>query len=329
MNETILLSIVTPTRGNLSAYWLEQLISIEGNVEFILVYPPGQKAQKFDDLRVKVIISPYKGEVMQRAVGLINASGTYTIALDDDDFLHPQVARLVVKYFESYPNSWCLRLCKKTINYQDTEMIKRAWDELPDLAKLAVIEPAPKPTLRRKLYADYEILEEVPISPLNNKFKLSSLLLYSKRTDQNGLHPENFNNKVWKTDITQKAITDLLNFTQVMGSITWIPFWNLDRLLGLFLQARMFQPGCIIGHRLWGEEQVRYIQRPSNIKREVRSMFAGDMLLALRFPQYGYLWNLFFYEMWIALKVFLKTRFKWIRGLFFRFLSTFANRGPA
>ena len=147
----MLLSIVTPTRGNFSFYWFEQLISIQGNVEFILVYPPGQAIREFSD--------------------------------------------------------------------------------------------------------------------------------------------------------------DLLSFTQILGALTWIPFWSLDRLLGLYLQARIFQPGLIIGHWLHGGEQVRYIKAAPSTKGETpRSYFAGDMLLALRFPKYGYFWNLFFYEMWVALKVFLRTR---------------------
>ena len=74
------------------------------------------------------------------------------------------------------------------------------------------------------------------------------------------------------------------------------------------MQAKIFQQGMILGHWLHCAEQIRYIQAPSSTKGEIRSMFAADMLLALRFPQYGYFWNLFFYEMWVALKIFIKTK---------------------
>lgn len=300
----MLLSIVTPTRGSFSSYWFKQLTDIQGDVEFILVYPPGQPIQEFSDSRIKIIVSPYKGEVIQRAIGLLNVVGDYVIALDDDDFLHPKITELVTSYFELYPISICLRLSKKTINHQETKLIERDWDELPDIATLTVVETK----YDKEKYARNEILQELPISPLNNKFKMSSLWLYSKRIDQEGPHPENYNNKVWKTSITKKSVEDLLTFTQILGSLTWIPFWSLDRLLGLYLQAQIFQRNLIMGHWLHGGEQVRYIQAEASTKGEVRSMFAGDMLLALRFPQYGYFWNLFFYEMWFALKVFLRTR---------------------
>ncbi|MCY7407981.1 MAG: glycosyltransferase family 2 protein [Alkalinema sp. CAN_BIN05] len=299
----MLLSIVTPTRGNFSSYWFDQLTSIQGDVEFVLVYPPGQSIQEFSDSRIKIIVSPYKGEVIQRAIGSLNVLGDYVIALDDDDFLHPQITNLVKSYFELYPTSICLRLSKHDIHYQDTKLIERSWDKLPDIARLIAVE-----TNYKENYAKSEILQEIPIAPLNNKFKLSSLWFYSRRTDQNGPHPENYNNKVWKRNITQEAVEDLLNFTQMLGPLTWIPFWSLDRLLGLYLQAQIFQQGIILGHWLHGGEQVRYIEVESSTKGEVRSMFAGDLLLALRFPRYGYFWNLFFHEMWAALKVFLKTK---------------------
>lgn len=309
------LSIVTPTRGNFTPYWFERLISIQGDVEFILVYPPGQVIQKPSDSRIKAIVSPYKGEVAQRAVGLLNASSDYVIALDDDDFLHPQVADLVKTYFELYPESLCLRLCKQNIDFQDTDLIERPWDPLPDVTKLTPV----KTTYDRDRYAPSEVLREVPISPLGNRFRLSSLWIYSKRIDQEGPHPENFNNIVWKREIVKETVVDLLKFTQFWGSLIWLPFWNLDRLLGLYLQALVFQPDMVLGHHILSGDQVRYIEARSSTKGEVRSMFAADMILALKFPQYGYLWNLFFYEMWVAFKVFGRERLnrigKRIRGI--------------
>jgi glycosyltransferase involved in cell wall biosynthesis len=300
----MLLSIVTPTRGNFSSYWLKQLTSIQGDVEFILVYPPKRAIQKFSDPRIKVIISPYKGEVIQRATGLLNILGDYVIALDDDDFLHPEIIDLITSYFELYPESMCLRLSKKLLNYQDTESIERAWDKLPEVNKLTAVETK----YNKEKYTKHEILQELPISPLERKFRISSLCPFSKRIDQNGSHPENYNNRVWQASLTKESVEDLLSFTQILGALTWIPFWSLDRLLGLYLQARIFQPGLILGHWLHAGEQVRYIKALAITKGETRSMFAGDMLLALRFPKYGYFWNLFFYEMWAALRVFLGKR---------------------
>ncbi|MBD0335899.1 MAG: glycosyltransferase family 2 protein, partial [Cyanobacteria bacterium Co-bin13] len=66
------LSIVTPTRGNFSDYWLDQLLAVRGDVQFVLVYPPGVPRRAIADPRVKSLTSPYKGEMMQRFVALLN-----------------------------------------------------------------------------------------------------------------------------------------------------------------------------------------------------------------------------------------------------------------
>ena len=58
-----ILSIVTPTRGNFSDDWLENLLQVEGEVQFILVYPPGVSLRKIADDRVTSLVSPYKGEM--------------------------------------------------------------------------------------------------------------------------------------------------------------------------------------------------------------------------------------------------------------------------
>lgn len=36
--ETPVLSIVTPTRGNFTDYWLAQLLAVKGQVQLVLVY---------------------------------------------------------------------------------------------------------------------------------------------------------------------------------------------------------------------------------------------------------------------------------------------------
>ncbi|MGB6301238.1 MAG: glycosyltransferase family 2 protein, partial [Rivularia sp. (in: cyanobacteria)] len=99
MNNQPILTIVTATRGNFADRWLEELLKIKGNVQFILVYPPNATVKTIDDVRIKNLISPFKGEVMQRFTGLINADSEYVMALDDDDYLHHGIADLVAQYF--------------------------------------------------------------------------------------------------------------------------------------------------------------------------------------------------------------------------------------
>ncbi len=297
MANPILLSIITPTRGNFTDYWLAQLLAMQGAVEFILVYPPEATPRVIDDPRVKTLRSPYKGELIQRSTGLVNASGEYMLALDDDDFLHPQVADLIPSYFEQYPESWCLRLCKRKIPQADQALIRRDWDALPQIQQLQEV--------RRKEanQAAAEILQQVPIAPLENPFKLSALWLNTHRTDHHGAHIENFNNIVWKRSLAQPALLDLLAGSR-SGHFTWMPFWSLDRLLGLFVQAKFFQSEQVIGHWLHGSEQVRYVV--GDWKEEVRTMFWGDLLLARCFPQYGYFWNLFWDQLWVGVKISLR-----------------------
>ena len=308
----MLLSIVTPTRGNFSDYWIEQLTAVQGDVEFVLVYPPGQPIRELSDPRIKIIVCPFKAELIQRSIGLMNAMGEYVLALDDDDFLHPQVTDLIKSYFDLYPDSLCLRLKKKNISYKDTELIKRDWDKLPDLSSLIVADER----VERGKYTRDKILQKLPIAPLENPFKMTALLPYGKRTDQNGYHPENYNNMVWKNHITKTALEDLLRFTKSLGPFAYIPFWSLDRLLSLYIQAQYFEKGGFIGHWLRDVEQVRYIQMMPIQKGEVRYEHGGDLILALRFPQYGYFWNLFAYGMWFTIKAFVRNSYGSIRRVF-------------
>jgi len=60
-----ILSIVTPTLGKFSEYWLQQLLAIQGEVEFIWVYPPGAVTPSVEDPRVKIFHSLYQGETAQ------------------------------------------------------------------------------------------------------------------------------------------------------------------------------------------------------------------------------------------------------------------------
>lgn len=292
MNEQPILSIVTPTTGKFSEYWLEQLLQVKGNVQFVFVYPTDTKPRTINDVRVKVLISPYKGEMFQRFVGLLNASGEYVLALDDDDYVHPDVLKLITEYFKKFPQSWVLRLQKAIIDFKDEEKIKREWDKIPNIEQLEVCkktEEDPYPYQQ----GNYQGLLEVPISPLDNKFEPRyAIWPTTDRKDARGYHFENFNNIVWRNELVQQALPDLAQTTKALGAMTWIPLSGFDRLLGLFVQAKFFHKDAIIGHWMPKPEQIRYIDKPATLKPP-RFHVVSDVLLVKRFPQYGYFWNLF------------------------------------
>ncbi|MEA5514040.1 glycosyltransferase family A protein [Nodularia sp. UHCC 0506] len=292
-----LLTIVTATLGNYSDYWLEQLLKIKGEIEFILVYPPNGKIKNIDDSRVRSLISPFKGEVMQRFTGLINAKGDYVIALDDDDFAHPDLLNLTSKYFQLFPESWVLRLKIQNIKYDDEVRIKQDWQAIPDVEQLEICKKTPENPFPFQ-NGNYNGLLEVPITPLDKSLDIRHIIFpWKKRTDQNGIHFENFNNKIWKTELVKSALAELSQVMKVMGALTWIPLWNLDRLLGLFIQAKFYQKDAIIAHSLPQSEQIRYIVRDSSLKG-FRLYLIADLLLVKAYPQYGYLWNLIFWQIY-------------------------------
>lgn len=296
--EKPVLSVVTPTRGNFSAYWWEQLGKVTGNVDIILVYPPGVTPKLSSDERIRIVISPYKGEVIQRLTGLLNARGKYVLALDDDDFVHPGVADLVISYFQTFPHSLVLRLMMAKIDYQDEGEIRKDWSILPDIASLEVAES-------RKEKEFLTTLQSLPIAPLTNAFDLRQMFFpYQNRQDMHGAHIENFNNKVWKTEVVQAALVNLSQTMKLMGALTWMPFWSLDRLLGLYVQAMVFEEETTVGHWMTKPEQIRYIVQPQQLKKEFRLILPADILLVKRFPQYGYFWNLGFEQFWVAVRKF-------------------------
>lgn len=292
MKDKPILTIVTPTTGKFSDYWLEQLLKIKGNVEFVLVYYPNVPIRPLDDPRVKILTSPYKGEMMQRFVGLLNATGEYVLALDDDDFVHPDVAHLTSQYFERFPESWILRLKKENIDFKDQERIKQDWEEIPNVRQLEICNKTSENPFPYQ-QGNYKGLLEVPVIPLDKKLDLQfALLPFTGRKDNLGYHFENFNNVVWQNKLVQQALIDLSQTTKVLGAITWIPSSGFDRLLGVFVQAKYFQKDAIIGHWMPQPEQIRYIDKPPELKPP-RFHVISDALLVKRYPQYGYLWNLF------------------------------------
>ncbi len=297
MNYQPLLSIVTPTLGNFSDYWLEQLFKITGDVQFILVYPLQSKIKNINDPRLKTVISPYKGEMIQRYIGLLNAEGKYVLALDDDDFVHPDVCQLTHDYFQRFPESWVLRLNKLVIDNKDEAKIKSDWSSIPDLNQLEVCRQTPENPYPYQR-GNYKGLLEVPIAPLDKQFNSRYLFFpFTERTDNEGYHFENFNNIVWKNELVQKALPSLAQATKILGALTWIPSSGFDRLCGLFVQAKFFEKESIIGHWLPKPEQIRYIDKDPVLKPP-RFHVISDVLLVKTFPKYGYFWNLFFSKLY-------------------------------
>ncbi|MBD2665576.1 hypothetical protein B6N60_00007 [Richelia sinica FACHB-800] len=306
MNTKPLLTIVTATRGNFSDYWLEQLLKIKGDVQFILVYPPAATIKNIDDPRIRNLTSPYKGEVIQRFVGLLNVDSDYVLALDDDDFAHPEILDFTLKYFQIFPESWVLRLKIQNIHYTDEARIKQEWETIPDVRQLEICKKTPEnPFPFQK--GNYTGLLEVPIAPLDKPLDIRHIIFpWQERRDQNGIHFENFNNKIWQTTKVKPALYELSQAMNIMGALTWLPLWNLDRLLGLFIQAKFYQKDAIIGHAPPKPEQIRYIVRESTLK-EPRLHLIADLLLVKCYPQYGYLWNLIFWQIYTIPKIWGKS----------------------
>ncbi len=304
MNPSPVLSIVTPTLGDFSDEWLHQLLEVRGEVEFVLVYHPYTSVREITDARVRSLVSPYKGEMMQRHVGLLNAQGTYLIALDDDDYIHPDVVNLVKQYFQRFPDSWILRLQKLNIDEGEREKIERPWDDIPDLNQLEVLKRTPENPYPYKR-GEFQGLLENPIVPLETKFDILHALFLKQRTDNKGYHFENFNNIVWKTEIVQKALAPLSHTTKLWGCLSWIPNWGADRLAGLFVQASFYQKDIIIGHWMPKPEQVRYIKKDPALTPP-RFIVFTDFLLLKGFPQYGYIWNLLISQLYLMPRTFAK-----------------------
>ncbi|NET39390.1 MAG: glycosyltransferase family 2 protein [Cyanothece sp. SIO1E1] len=301
MKNEIDLSIVTPTLGRFSEAWLKRLLAVKGSVQFILVYPPQVDFRTIDrtidDPRLIAIKSPYKGEMMQRFVGLLNASGKYVLALDDDDFVHPEICQLSTQYFDRFPDSWILRLKKAVIDISNQERIQQPWASIPDVSQLEICKKTvenPYPYQN----GNYKGLLEIPIAPLKTKFDSRYLIWpFVNRTDNAGYHFENFNNIVWNNKIVQQALPSLSQATDIIGAVKWIPSTGFDRLSGLFIQSQLFKADAIIGHWLPGSEQIRYVDKSPSLKPP-RFHVISDFLLIKRFPQYGYLWNLFFSKLY-------------------------------
>ncbi|MGD1865479.1 MAG: glycosyltransferase [Phormidesmis sp.] len=287
---TPFLSIVIPMREGFSPDWFERLLAIEGSVEFILVHPPGVTPEPCADGRMRQLVSPYRGEIIQRLSGMMNASGTYLLTFNCDEYIHPNVPALASQYFQQFPESWVMRLAKEEYAYGDQLSLNAPWSELPtDLTALPLCRKADG---NLRLYEEGHMME-IPIAPMHNRFDWGCI--FRGRRDHLGPHAENFDKKVWVNAMVQEALQEILQGLTLVGPIKYLPFWCLDRLLGLALQAKFYdpdRPDRVIGHKLPGPAQLRVEDNPPEHRRRGRFYIFAEIILLRRFPQYGYIWNL-------------------------------------
>ena len=284
------LSIVIPMREGFSAQWLQDLLKVQGDVEFILVHPPGVCPEPCADGRLRQLVSPFRGEIIQRLSGMLNASGTYLLTFNCDEYINPEVPALAARYFQQFPGSWVMRLAKEEYAYGDQAALHAPWEELPkDLTSLPICRKADG---NLRLYAEGHLLE-IPIAPMHNKFDWGCI--WRGRRDHLGPHAENFDKKVWVNAMVQEALQEILKGFNLFGPVKYLPFWCLDRLLGLALQAKFYdpaQPDQVIGYRLPAPAQLRVEDNPPEHRRRGRFYVFAEIILLRQFPQYGYIWNL-------------------------------------
>jgi hypothetical protein len=282
-----LLSIVSPTREGFSEHWLEELLKVKGEVEFILVHPPGMAKHPQEDSRLRQISSAIRGEIFQRMSGLLNATGTYILTINCDEYLTPDIAEIVDRYYQRFPENWVLRLSKTSYEYGDRSSLVAPWSTPFDVR---IMPTCGKSQGNGHLFKEGNHLYEIPIAPLENKFDFGCLI--RGRKDHHGAHTENFDKKVWKTQMVQATLVDLAQQMNIIGAVKYIPFWCLDRLLGLSIQAKFFESGRIIGHILPTPAQIRVEDNPPEHSRKNRFYVFAEIFLLKKFPQYGYIWNL-------------------------------------
>ncbi len=281
-----ILSIIVPTREGTEQDWLDELLKVKGEVEFILVHPPGMAKYAVHDRRLQQINSSFRGEIIQRLTGLLNASGQYVLTINCDEYLTPDILEIATDYFAKFPDNWVVRLTKKHFDFGDKASLVSPWEKY-DLKSVGTCSQSDS---ENSAYEKNNCMLEIPIAPLDNKFDLGCL--FRQRKDHHGIHTENFDKKIWKNSILQSSLQELTQTMIIAGPLKYVPFWCLDRLLGLFIQAKFFEKGKIIGHLLPFPEQIRVEENPPEYKKSKRFYLFAEVLLLRRFPQYGYLWNL-------------------------------------
>ncbi|NES03913.1 MAG: transposase, partial [Okeania sp. SIO2F4] len=145
-----ILSIVVPTREGLPQYWTESFLKINGDVELILVHPPGMKKLPISDSRMQQINSSFRGEIIQRMTGLMNASGKYILTVNCDELLYPDIAEVTKQYFTKFPDSWVLRLDVKKLKYGDEASLKSPWEAIPNINEMEIFGSTRDKNLQRQ-----------------------------------------------------------------------------------------------------------------------------------------------------------------------------------
>lgn len=285
------LSIVVPTREGFAEHWLNELVKIKGDVEFILVHPPGMKKHPKIDERLQQINSSFRGEIIQRMTGMLNASGKYLLTVNCDEYLTPDIVQVATDYFAAFPDSWVVRLSRNHFKFGDKSSLDKPWADFSQLKAMPICPMSEEKKRERNLsYEAGNCLLEIPIAPLDNKFDIGCF--FRTRKDHHGIHLENFDKKIWKNELLQPTLQDILETMKIFGPVKYVPFWCLDRLLGLFIQAKFFEKGKIIGHLLPQPEQIRIEENPPEYKKSRRFYVFAEVLLLRKFKNYGYLWNL-------------------------------------
>ncbi|WP_353931207.1 glycosyltransferase family A protein [Okeanomitos corallinicola TIOX110] len=285
------LSIIIPMRGGVEDSWLQELLKIQGSTEFILVYPPHVPFFKVIDPRLRQIKSPLKGEVVQRVTALLNASGKYVLSINCDEYIHPDILAITEDYFSNFPDSYFFRLNQVQFPFGKAP-IGKDWNSLANIKDIGI-----RKRNDGKTYSPEEIeytMREVPIVPLNNKKDFFAL--FRGRKDHRGPHQENFDKKVWKNELVQATLPEIATTFNLFGPFKYVPFWTADRLMGLSVQAKFFEPGKIAGHWLCLPEQLRTEDNPPNQPRVNRRYVLAEILLLKLFASFGYIWNLTIFD---------------------------------
>ncbi|MBE9200553.1 transposase [Nodularia sp. LEGE 06071] len=285
------LSIIIPMRGGVQNSWLQELLKIRGNAEFILVYPPHVPFIPITEPRLRQITSPLQGEVIQRVTALLNAAGEYVLSINCDEYLHPNIVEIAEDYFSNFPDSYFFRL--KQVDFPFGEvLVDQPWASLNNIKDIEINKPNTE-----KTYSQSEkeyTMREIPIVPLNNKPDF--LGFFTGRKDHLGGHQENFDKKVWKNELVQETLKGIVPTFTIFGPLKYIPFWTADRLMGLSVQAKFFEPGKIAGHWLSSPEQLRTENNPPNYPRKNRRYVLSELSILRQFPGFGYIWNLVVFD---------------------------------
>lgn len=288
-----IISIVIPTREGFSQHWLDNLLAIKGNVEFILVHPPEMSQLVIVDSRVKQINSPFRGELIQRMTGLLNVNSDYTLTINCDEYLIPEIVEIAQVYFQKFPDSWVLRLGRESYKYGEKEQLSKPWNFFASSISELEIYNNNMDEKSKQIYQQNKdnFLVEIPIAPLNKPFDLK--VFWQGRKDHHGYHTENFDKKIWLTKLVKPTLLKLKDNMIILDIFKYFPFWCLDRVLGLAIQANFFtQNEEIIGHLLPQPAQIRIEDNPPEYSLRFRFYLFSELILLRTFPQYPYIWHL-------------------------------------